>query len=100
MATDIDWIARLRTSPSQACPSEQELRAFVDYPESVSAESFSHIVGGCAECRAKLQKIALHPSADELGQYLSCPEDVPEEVVFHFLDCSLCRSLAREALNE
>lgn len=100
MGIDIDWIARLRTAPSETCPTKEELRAFVGSPESVTPSSFSHIVGGCLACRTHLQEIALHPSMAELRVYLQRPEDVPEEVVFHCMECEACQSRVREVLHE
>lgn len=100
MATNIDWIARLRTSPSEACPSLDTLEAFVLHPESVTASSFSHIVAGCVGCRAKLQEIALHPSAAALRGHIRQAEDVPEDVVLHYADCEFCQSRVRGALSE
>ena len=100
MAIDIDWIARLRTAPCEVCPEDSELRAFVKSPESVLPEAFSHIVNGCPSCRMRLQEIALHPSSEELAQYLDRPEELPQEVLFHCIDCPPCQQRVRSLLNE
>jgi hypothetical protein len=100
MTTDIDWIARLRTAPSEACPSDEELHAFVGSPETVTAASFAHIVSGCLSCRQKLQEIALHPSLEEIRRYAKEPGNVPEEVLFHCMDCPACQSRVGEVLND
>ena len=99
MATEIDWVARLRTDPSEACPSETELCAFVENPEGVSPESFSHIIRGCSDCREKLQELVLHPSVEELEGYLRQPKEVPEEVLMHFAACEGCQKRAREVMD-
>lgn len=100
MAIDIDWIARLRTTPSEACPEDRDLKAFVKSPESVRPEAFSHIVGGCVSCRGRLQEIALHPSLEELRLYIGRPDAVPEEVLFHCIDCYSCQRRVRSLLDE
>ena len=100
MTIDTDWIARLRTAPSEVCPSPGTLEAFVRSPESVTAPSFSHIVAGCSKCRAKLQEIALHPSTEDLRGHIRQAHDVPEDVVLHCLDCEVCQSRVREVLGE
>ena len=100
MAIDIDWIARLRTAPSEACPEDRDLQAFVKSPESVRPETFAHIVHGCVSCRERLQEIALHPSSEELRLYLAGPEAVPEEVLFHCIDCQPCQLRVRSLLDE
>jgi hypothetical protein len=99
MAIEIDWIARLRTTPSPVCPTEADLRAFIEAPEIVSAESFSHIVSGCSTCRQKLQEIVLHPALEALAKYLQEPENVPEEILFHCMSCNICQDRVREALG-
>jgi hypothetical protein len=99
MAIDIDWVARLRTAPSPVCPSDKELRAFSEGPESVTAEAFSHIVSGCTVCRRKLQEIVLHPPLESLEEYARKPDDVPEDVVFHCMSCEICQGRVRGVLD-
>lgn len=99
MAIDVDWLARLRTAPCEACPSEGDLRAFVLQPEEVDAAAFSHIIRGCDTCRAKLQEIVLHPSVESLQQYLRDPSLLREETLLHCMDCEICQLRARELLQ-
>ena len=99
MVIDTDWTARIRTAPSEACPAEGELQDFVKSPESVSPESFAHIIGGCLDCRARLQEIALHPDTASLKRFLRYPDTVDEETAFHCMSCEMCRSRVREILN-
>ena len=99
MALEIDWVARLRTRPSEVCPSEVELRAFVRDPEGVTPAAFSHIIRGCSECREKLQEMVLHPSNEDLQRYLRQPNGVPEEVLMHFAGCESCQRRAREIVD-
>ena len=100
MAVDIDWIAKLRAEPSEACPEDGELQAFVTKPEDVSPSSFSHIVRGCESCRTKLQEIVLHPHVEALRRYLQDPFDLPEEVLLHCMTCKRCQARARALLEE
>jgi len=98
MAIDIDWIARLRTAPSGACPSEAELQAFVENPEGVTPASFSHILTGCVSCRRRLQDLVLHPSIEDLKEYLLNPRSVPEEMLMHCAGCRSCQRKVRRVL--
>ena len=99
MAADIDWVARLRTLPSEVCPSDHELQAFVENPEGVSPEAFSHIIRGCDDCREKLQDMVLHPTIEEIEGYLLSPKEVSEEVLMHFSSCESCQRRAREVFD-
>jgi hypothetical protein len=99
MAIEVDWVARLRTRPSEVCPSQLELQAFVRDPEAVSPAAFSHIIRGCTDCREKLQEMVLHPTADDLRQYLRQPDGVPEEILMHFAGCESCQRRAREIVD-
>ncbi len=99
MAADIDWVARLRTVPSEVCPSGGELQAFVKDPEGVSPEAFSHIIRGCDACREKLQDLVLHPTFEEIEEYLRNPKGVPEQVVMHFASCQSCQRRAEEVFS-
>ena len=100
MAIDIDWIARLRTVPSEVCPPEDELQDFVKSPEGVSPASFAHIIRGCPDCRAKLQEMVLHPDKAELKRFLRSPDKVDEEIVLHCMSCKVCRSRVQEILDD
>lgn len=99
MAIDIDWVARLRTAPRTGCPSDEELREFVRNPESVEAPSFAHIIRGCEHCRVKLQQIALHPQVEDLRRYLDAPDDLPEEILLHCMDCQVCQDRVKELVD-
>ena len=99
MTTDVDWLSRLRTAPSEICPDEDDLRAFASQPEEVGAAAFSHIVRGCENCRAKLQELVLHPTAESLREYLRDPSGLSEETLLHCMDCEICQARARELLR-
>lgn len=99
MALDVDWLARLRTSPSEICPSDEDLGAFVARPEEVGAAAFSHIIRGCDRCRSRLQELVLHPSVDSLRQYLRDASQLSEETLLHCMDCEICQARARDLLG-
>ena len=99
MALDIDWVARLRTAPRPVCPSDEELHDFVRNPEAVEPAAFAHIIRGCASCRTKLQEIALHPSVEDLRRYVDTPDDLPEQVLLHCIDCPVCQTRAKELID-
>jgi len=51
-----------RSRPATSCPAESSLAQFAREPLAVSSASYSHIVGGCPVCRARLQRLLLGPA--------------------------------------
>lgn len=56
------WIDQIRSLPSRLCPDREGLELFAVQPLAVEGSSYAHIVQGCDECRAQLQRLLLRAS--------------------------------------